>query len=184
MAKRSEDELNENQKRFCKEYILDWNGTRSYKVAYPNTNSDNAAGVEAHKLLRNPKIQEYIEEIQKDIAKEAGISRLMVANELKKLAFSSISHLHLNWLERKEFDQLTEDQKACISEIDTKILKKNIGTNDSPEIVDVEYVKIKLYDKQKAMEGLRKMLGFDTAEKIDLKHEGEVNIPLIKWVEK
>ena len=53
------------------------------------------------------------------------------------------------------------DQKACIKSISTKVMKRNIGTNDSPDIVDVEMVKIELYDKVRALEVINKMMGFE-----------------------
>ena len=147
-----ETELNERQKIFCNEYIYDWNATRSYNIAYPDEKrSNDTTRVMACRLLTNDNIQSYIKEIQSDIQKQAGISRLMVINEHKKLAFSSIAHIHNKWIELKDFEQLSDDQKDCISEIDTKVLKKNLGTRDEPEIVDVEYVKIKMYDKQKSL---------------------------------
>ncbi len=40
-------------------------------------------------------------------------------------------------------------------------MKRNIGTNDSPDIVDVEMVKIELYDKVRALEVINKMMGFE-----------------------
>ena len=160
--------LTNSQKEFCKEYIYDWNATRAYKVAYPTIKNDNAAGAAANQLLRNIKIQRYLESIQKDLEKLAGISRMQVLDEFRKIAFSSIAHLHNTWIERKEFEKLTEDQKACIQEISTQITSKNIGTRKDPEIVSVEYVKIKLHDKQKALESVAKMLGYNEAEKHEL----------------
>jgi phage terminase small subunit len=162
--------LTDKQKVFCSEYIKDWNGTRAAIAAgYSEKTSREIASQNLTKL----NIKARIEEIQKDLEKEAGISRLGLALELKKIAYSSISHLHLNWLERKEFESLTDDQKSCIAEIDTKIQKKNIGTSEEPQIVAVEYVKIKLHDKQRAIEGLRKMLGYDSPDKIDHTSGGE-----------
>ena len=84
------------------------------------------------------------------------------------MAFSSISEMHNTWIERKEFDKLTESQKASIKSISTKVLKKNIGTKDDPQIVDVEFVKIELYDKIKAIECINKMLGYNEPEKVDV----------------
>lgn len=172
-------EIKQEHKIFAQEYIYDWNASRAYKVAYPSEKSDETIRAAASRLLTNVNVHAYIEEIQKDLEKQAKISRLMVIREHQKLAFSSIAHLHNTWIERKEFGQLTEDQKSCISEIDTKILKKNIGTNDEPEIVDVEHVKIKLYDKQKALDAISKMLGYNQADKVDVTTGGEkVNIYL------
>jgi phage terminase small subunit len=167
------DELNltEKNKIFCREYIFDWNATRSYKVAYPDINSDESAKAAASRLLTNVNVKEYIIEIQKDLEKLAGISRMKVISEHMKMAFSSIAHLHLTWITRKELDELTDDQKACIQEISTKTRTEFEFDPLNPEEkkpVEVEYVKIKLYDKQKSLDAINKMLGYDVATKIDL----------------
>lgn len=158
-------QLTYKQEKFCQEYAIDYNATRAYMVAYPNTKNRNTAGVLANKLLRNPKIQSNISEIQKNVARSAGISRLRVVNEFKKIAFSSIAHLHETWLTRHDFELLTEDQKACIESIDTKILKRTIP--DTEIDIEVEHIKIKLYDKQKALDSINKMLGYNEPEKVD-----------------
>ena len=40
-------------------------------------------------------------------------------------------------------------------------MKKNVGTSDNPETVDVEMVKIELYDKVRALEVINKMMGYE-----------------------
>lgn len=164
-------DLNEKQKAFCKEYIFGWNATRSYLAAYPNIGSVDAAGAAASRLLGNVKIQAYIKEIQNDLEKLAGLSRLKVINEHMKLAFSSIAHLHNTWIKRKEFEDLTEDQKACIAEIDTKVKTEYTYDPDNPKErkpLEVEYVRVKLYDKQKALDSISKMLGYDAPTKMQI----------------
>jgi phage terminase small subunit len=159
-----ESSLTEANKAFCREYIFDWNGSRAYKIAYPDT-TDESARVNASRLLTNDNIKGYIELIQKDLEKIAEVSRLKVIREHMKLAFSSIAHLHNTWIERKEFDQLTEEQKSCIAEISTQ-LKVQRGLDG--ELVENEYIKIKLYDKQKALDSISKMLGYDAPDKLEL----------------
>jgi phage terminase small subunit len=169
-----ETDLTEKNKVFCREYILDWNGSRAYKVAYPDV-TDGSARARAVDLLTNINIQKYIESIQKELEKVAGISRLKVINEHIKLAFSSIANLHDTWIKRREFESLTEDQKSCIAEIDTKI-KTEYEYNpetDEREPIRVEYVRVKLYDKQKALDSISRMLGYDAANKLDLTSKGE-----------
>lgn len=172
-------ELTEKQKLFCNEYVFDFNATRAYKKVYDC--EYDAAKVNGCKLLTNTNIQVYITEIQKDLSILSGISKLKVINEFAKMAFNSIASLHNTWIERKDFDTLTEDQRACISEISTKILKKNIGTAQEPEIVDVEYINIKMFDKNKALENINKMLGYNMAQKTDITSAGQsINIILQK----
>lgn len=168
-----ESSLTEKNKVFCKEYIFDWNGSRAYKVAYPDITED-AARVGASRLLTNDNIKEYITEIQKDLEKLAGISRMKVISEHMKMAFSSIAHLHNTWIERKEFELLTDEQKSCIEEISTKTQHKTVWTYNEetekkePEDFTVEYVKVKLYDKQKSLDAINKMLGYDAAVKTEI----------------
>jgi len=52
------EELNEKQKLFCLEYLKDFNATRAYKKVY--WWNDNSAWVSWFKLLRNPKIENYL----------------------------------------------------------------------------------------------------------------------------
>lgn len=160
--------LTMKEKTFCREYIYDWNATRSYIAAYPTIKNANTAGVLAHRTLRKAKIQKYIEEIQANLEKTAGVSRMKILNEYMKLAFSSIADLHNTWIERKKFDELTETEKACISEISTqtRTVFQEEGGISVPVIV--EFVKIKLYDKQKALDSISKMLGYDAPTKTEL----------------
>jgi phage terminase small subunit len=166
-----ESGLTERNKVFCREYIFDWNGTRSYKAAYGDM-TDEVAKAAASRLLTNVTVINYIELIQKDLEKLAGISRLKVINEHLKLAFSSIAHLHNTWIELKEFNALTDEQKACIEEISTKKQHKTEWEFEDNEKVPVdytvEYVKIKLYDKQKSLDAINKMLGYDAPIKTEL----------------
>ena len=166
--------LTPKQKIFCQNYIYDWNATRSYLAAYPNIKNHNVAAVEGHKLLRKPNIQAYVTEIQNDLEKVAGISKLQIIAEHQKIMKGSMSKLHNTWITRKEFDELTEDQKDCISEIDTKIKTEYEYDPDNPKErkpINVEYVRIKLYDKQRALDALSKLFGYDAAQKIKLDGE-------------
>ena len=59
----SQGRLTVKQEKFCLEYAKTGNGTRSYLSAYSPNNSNSAAGSEAHKLLKNPKIKARLKEI-------------------------------------------------------------------------------------------------------------------------
>ena len=158
-------ELTEKQKKFCEEYIYDFNASRAARAA---GYSEDTAGAIGFENLRKLEIQDYIAEIQLDLEKIAGISRLMIVREHQKLAFSSIAHLHETWITRKEFDKLTDEQKASIAEISTQTRFEKDYTSD-PEgvVVQIDYVKIKLYDKQKSLDSLSKMMGYEAPKKIE-----------------
>jgi len=160
MAEDENIELNDKQEKFCYEYCIDLNATQAaIRAGY----SENTARSIASQLLTKINIQTRIKQLQDNLAETAGISRLRVLNEHMKMAFSSIANLHNTWIRRKDFETLTEDQKACIAEIDTKIRVEYQynSESDEREPISVEYVRIKLYDKQKALDSISKMLGFD-----------------------
>lgn len=164
MAKKEPNisELTEKQKIFCREFIYDWNATRAAKAAGYSESTARQIGSEN---LSKPAIKAYITEIQKDLEKIAGISRLRIAQEHLKIVNTSIAQLHNTWLTRKEFDLLSEDQKMCIQEISTKTTTEKDAFGNP---VDHEYVKIKLYDRQKSMDALTKLFGWEAAEKLEI----------------
>lgn len=163
------DGLTGKQKKFCEEYIFDFNATRAAKVAGYSEDTAYSTGSEN---LRKPEIKAYIKELQEDLERVSGISRMRVLKEHEKLAFSSIAHLHDTWIDRKEFDKLTDEQKASIAEIQTQTRKTSVTREGEPEMdIETEFVKIKLYDKQKSLDSISKMLGFNAPDKSNVKVE-------------
>lgn len=160
-------ELTEKQKIFCREYVKYWNATKAALTAGYSETTAYSIGSEN---LKKPEIQTYIAYLKANLAELAEITPFMVLSEYSKIAFSSIAHLHNTWIERKDFELLTEDQKACISEISTQT--RSTKTLDG-DVIDVDYVKIKLHDKIKGLEGINKMLGYDATQKVDLSSLGE-----------
>lgn len=160
--------LTNREELFCYEYLSNpKNRFNATSAAIYAGYSEKTARSKGSQLLTKVNIQNKIKQMKENLADTSGISALMIVNEHAKIAFSSVAHLHNSWIERKELESLTEDQKACIQEISTKILKKNIGTNEEPEIVDVEYVRIKTYDKQKSLEAISELLGFNAPKKVE-----------------
>jgi len=72
-------------------------------------------------MLTKSNILARIKELQDNLAETAGITKLRILQEHQKIAFNSIASLHNTWIKRKDFESLTEDQKAIIAEIDTKV---------------------------------------------------------------
>lgn len=168
-------ELTPKQKKFCYEYCIDLNATQAaIRTGY----SESTARSIASNLLTKVNIQSQIKYLQDNLAEAVGVSKMRIINEHIKMAFSSIAHLHNTWIERKEFDKLTDEQKECIEEISTKIQHKTVWewseeeSKKVPEDYTVEYVKIKLYDKQKSLDAISKMLGYDAPIKTEL----EINV--------
>lgn len=54
--------MTDKQQRFADEYLIDCNGTRAYKAAYPSVKRDATAAAAATRLLKNVNVKAYIEE--------------------------------------------------------------------------------------------------------------------------
>ena len=173
------DDLNltEKQKIFCREYIFDWNATRAAIAAGYSEKTATLIGCEN---LTKPNIQTYIKSIQNNLEEVAGISRLKVLQEYQKIAFSSIAHLHNTWVDLKDFDSLTDEQKACIESIQTKKITRKVAGVQNNTTEETEYVLIKLFSKEKALENICKMLGYNETEKRDMNSTPSISININK----
>ena len=146
--------LSDKQLNFCREYVKDFNGTQAaIRAGY----SKNGASVQATTLLGNPKIQERISTLANNAAEKQEVTAERIIAEFAKIAFSSIAHMHNSWITRKEFDELTDDQKDCIESIKTRTRREFDKVINKP--VEIEEIHIKLYDKQRALENLGKYVG-------------------------
>ena len=172
--------ITEKQKRFADEWLVDLNGTRAYKVAYPSVKKDETAKAAASRLLTNVNVKAYIQERQKEREKRTEITRDRVLHELALIAFAKASdyarvvekdamvevdgnmvpvldedgnQVKYRTVEPILTDELTEDQKKAIA-----VIKKG---RDGFEI--------KPYSKIQALELLGKHLGMFT-EKVEVKN--------------
>lgn len=159
--------LTVKQKNFCHEYVVDWNASRAAREAGYSKKTCRLIGNEN---LSKPYIEQYIDLIKDDFEMLCGISKTKQIRELHKIAYSSISQLHLTWIELNKFESLTDDQKSCIESIETKTESKLVNE----ELILVNYVKLKLHSKQSAIAEINKMMAYYEPEKHDIKHSGEI----------
>lgn len=146
--------LNPKQEMFCREYVVDFNG---YAAAIRAGYSEKTARVQASQILTIPNIQARIKELIEQRNNKIELTAEQIIDEFRKIAFSSIAHMHNTWITLKEFDKLTDDQKACIESIKTRT--RTIFDKESGFPAEIEEIQIKLYDKQRALENLGKYLG-------------------------
>jgi len=170
--------LSDKDRAFCKEYILDWNGRRAYQVLYPNA-GDNNAKTNASQIVRRKRIQAYCKYLSDNVEFNIGISKSWIIEQHLKIARSSIAHLHDTWITLNDFDKLTEEQKYCIEEITTQTRREvaegeGLDDDGNPEEVEiqVDYVKLKLCDKQKSLKELAMLMGYDAPSKIEVTGKG------------
>lgn len=173
----NDESLNDRQKHFCKEYIWDYNASRAAVAA---GYSENGAGQTAAKLLRLTKVSDRIKFLKDNVQEATGVTRDRIIREHEKMAFSSIAHMHNTWVDKKDFDKLTADQKDAIAEISTRVRKERAITSSGKMVpVEIEEVKIRLYDKQRSLDSLGKIIGVDAPTRVDLTSGGEVIPPPI-----
>ena len=145
------------QEKFCNKYLECGNASEAYRYAYRCSNmSDNTVWNNAYLLLQNSEVAARIEYLKTHLSEAACISALQIIREHQKIAFSDATRIRNGWMSLKEFESLTDDEKACIKSINTKQVKRIASNGD--EIVE-EFVKIEYYDKQKSLDSIINMLG-------------------------
>lgn len=161
MAKAS---LTIKQEKFCNKYLECGNASEAYRYAYDCSKmSDNSVWCNASQLLADTKVAQRLEYLKNHLAEAAGITALQIIREHQKIAFSDATRIRNGWMSLKEFESLTDDEKACIRSVETKQTKRTTPMGD--EVID-EQVKITCYDKQKALDSIVSMLGYNAPEKI------------------
>lgn len=161
MAKAS---LTIKQEKFCNKYLECGNASEAYRYAYDCSKmSDNSVWCNASQLLAATKVAQRLEYLKSHLAEASGITALQIIREHQKIAFSDATRIRNGWMSLKEFESLTDDEKACIRSVETKQTKRTTPMGD--EVID-EQVKITCYDKQKALDSIVIMLGYNAPEKI------------------
>jgi phage terminase small subunit len=149
--------LNGKQKRFCEEYVIDFNQTRAYKAAYPNTKTVNACASSAAKLLRNANIQNYLGELQLKLREKNEVTAQMVIDELAKLAFHNVKDFINGGNSILELKTIDKAKTAAVSGI--KTIVKDDGSI---------HTELKFHSKDKALQLLGQHFGIfemDNAQK-------------------
>jgi phage terminase small subunit len=161
MAKAS---LTIKQEKFCNKYLECGNASEAYRYAYDCSKmSDNSVWCNASQLLADTKVAQRLEYLKSHLAEASGITALQIIREHQKIAFSDATRIRNGWMSLKKFESLTDDEKACIRSVETKQTKRTTPMGD--EVID-EQVKITCYDKQKALDSIVSMLGYNAPEKI------------------
>jgi phage terminase small subunit len=87
-AAKGPDGLTDLQRKFCEEYVKDYNITQAYMRASGNDNykTANTAG---WKMLQLPKVKEEVARIQKAVYEAKMVNYERIAGELADIAFNS-----------------------------------------------------------------------------------------------
>ena len=138
--------MTKKQKRFVNEYLIDLNATRAYKVAYPSVKKDETAAQAGSRMLRNVKVAAYIQERMEERQKRTEITQDRVLQELAAIAFAKAT-------------DYAEIKNECVrirdtAELDEQQIRALAGIEEGKF-----GIKVKLNDKEKALELLGRHLG-------------------------
>lgn len=159
--------LTPKQERFCREYVIDLNGTQAaIRAGY----TPKTAVVQGSRLLRYAHVNERVAELQAEVADELKLTARDVLEQARRLAFSDIRGYYRENGTLKQLNELTEEQAAAVAGFE--VIVKNAEAGDGH--VDKVH-KYKLVDKWRPTEGLMKHFGL-MVEKME--HSGDV---VFRW---
>lgn len=159
--------LSDKQKKFCEEYIIDFNQTQSaIKAGY----SAKTAYSIGNENLKKPDIQAYIKELLSKREERTQITADMVVKEWAKIAFFDIRKIFHKEGGLLNPHDLDDETATVISSIKARDIK--VGD-------DIETIKeYRLNDKMKALDMLAKHLGMFEKEKED-NSDTNVNLEIV-----
>lgn len=145
--------LNDKQKLFCDEYLIDFNGKQAaIRAKY----SPRSAEMQASRLLAMPEISEYIKTRMKDREERTEITQDMVLSELAKIAFFDARKLFDDEGKPLAINLLDDATAASIVSLD--VLEEHIGSGEDK--IFLGYTKkYRLADKRAALVDIGKHLG-------------------------
>lgn len=157
--------MNDKQRRFVAEYLVDLNATEAAKRAGYSAKTAHSQG---SRLLEDAEIRQAVADGKARQLASADLTAARVLEEIRRLSFSDLRGMFDAQGNLRPIHTLTAEQAACIGSLE--VVKKNITAGDG-EVDTV--IKIKTWDKTRSLEMLAKHFGL-LVEKV--KHEGEFTI--------
>lgn len=159
--------LNNKQQRFVEEYLVDLNATQAaIRAGYSKATASQGAA----QLLSNIKVQSAVAEAQKERSKRTQVTSDMVVRELARIGFSDLRNVFGDSGSLLNPDEWDDGTAAAISSIE---VVTNTGDRSKSEEGRkmVEHIhKIKVWDKNSALEKLGKHLGM-YVDRVETKHD-------------
>jgi phage terminase small subunit len=167
--------LTKKQEKFCKEYLVDFNGTRaSIAAGY----SPKAARSQGAQNLANINIQKRIKELQGKVDSKYEFTQEQFRNKVLAIINFDIRDIleigEGGEVQYKPLDQWPEGASKLISEISEKSVIKE--SKDGKAISKYSKINAKIPDKIKALEQMARHRGWFNDK---LKVDGELKITLV-----
>ncbi|WP_428743192.1 terminase small subunit [Tenacibaculum sp.] len=133
-------------------FVNGWNGTKAYQRFYPDSNNDVAA-VEFNRILRIPKIEEYVRSKKETALESLKTSHQALLKELENWAYSDITEtLELELSQVKDLPPEVRRLITSYKKSETRFGKDNENIKTT--------VELKFVSKERAMEMIHKHVGF------------------------
>jgi len=164
MAKRIEVKLgklkSEKQRRFLLEWLIDKNGTAAaIRAGY----SEKGASVAAAKLMKNPVLRAYIEQIERADVKRLSLSRDAVLQQLMYALTRRIADFADKFGNPLPPEDLPEHCQSIVDGYEVKILQTKTEGETTTQLISVKY----------------KLTPHATAREQAMKHKGLLDTELL-----
>ncbi len=161
-------ELTGKQKRFVEEYLIDLNATQAaIRAGY----SEKTASEIGSENLGKPQIAEAIAEAQAERSKRTEITQDMVIRELARIGFSDLRKVMTNGGALINPTEWDDDLAGAISSLEVVTVHRG-EVDEHGNKVPEHIHKLKVWDKNSALEKLGKHLGMFT-DRVDLTSGGK-----------
>lgn len=152
--------LTPQQEQFCREFLVDLNGTAAYGRAYPSVKA-NTANANAARLLANASVQARVAELQKERASRTDVTADRVLLELARLAFFDARTMYRPDGTLKEPGEWDDATAAAVAshEVEEEITTDGEGKDAKQTRTIARTKKIKRFDKGRSLELLCRHLG-------------------------
>lgn len=174
MAKSNRNQYGNNPKQsaFCREYVLDYNGTQAaIRAGY----SKRTAYSQSFDLLKKPEIQKEIQALESRIENKVIITKDKILRELSMIGFANLAdHVTIDdttgCVQAIGIDSLPAGASRAIKKVKERRVIKSTASGD--EVLESTF-EFELHDKQTALVNMGKELGMFRD-----KHEIDVNQPI------
>jgi phage terminase small subunit len=151
----NEQGLTDLEERFCLEYVRDLNGGRAVIRAGYNVKDMNSASVQASRMLRKPKIREYLSDA-------FDLNEITIISEIIRIALSQLTDVvefdgeNIKVLPTKDW---TERTKSAVKSI--KVTRTTTARREGKATVEttVTSTEVTMHDKLSALDKLMKKFG-------------------------
>lgn len=153
--------LTPKRERFCQEYLIDLNATAAAKRA---GYKEKAAYASGHENLKNPKIQERLDELRKEQAIKFNVTKERLMTILMNIA--TADHEAIYDKETGEIlpvSQWPEGLSQAVSGIEADEIFS--GRGEDRTAIGLKR-KVRFWDKNRAIEILNKMQGYNMPDKV------------------